>query len=301
MKLVTCLVGKQGAPEVGLVIDGRVLMTRELLATVGVDSAHGSSMISFIQLPQPILKHVLSAGLEATAQKRGYPLPSMRLLPPVPRPGKIIGLGYNYRALCEHEGVTPREEPELFTKLPTSVIGPFDPVTVPRVIDKVDFEAELGVVIGRYCRDVSASEALEYVAGYTVVNDVTAKIIPRPPEAGSVVLALKGCDSFAPTGPCLVTSDEIRDPQNINILCRVNGEERQNFNTSDMVRSVAEVIAYISERITLEPGDLLSTGTSLGIGIVQRPPVFLKNLDVVEIEIRGIGTICNTFMIPALR
>ncbi len=301
MKLATCLVGEQSAPQVGLVLDSRVLMTKELLATVGVDPAYGSSMVNFIQLPQPTLEQVLSAGFEAIAQKRGYPLRSIRLLPPVPRPGKIIGLGYNYRALCEHEGVTPREEPELFTKLPTSVIGPFDPVIVPRVIDKVDFESELGVVIGRYCRDVSVSEALEYVAGYTVVNDVTAKIIPRPPEAGSVVLALKGCDAFAPTGPCLVTADEIQEPQNINILCRVNGEERQNFNTADMVRTVAEVIAYISERITLEPGDLISTGTSLGIGIVQKPPVFLENLDVVEIEIRGIGTICNTFMIPALR
>jgi 2-keto-4-pentenoate hydratase/2-oxohepta-3-ene-1,7-dioic acid hydratase in catechol pathway len=301
MKLVTCLVGEQSAPQVGLVLDSRVLMTRELLTAAEVDPASGSSMVDFIQLPQATLKQVLRSGLEAAAQKHGYPLSSVRLLAPIPRPGKIIGLGYNYRALCEHEGVTPREEPELFTKLPTSVIGPFDRVTVPRVIDKVDFEAELGVVIGRYCRDVSVSEALEYVAGYTVVNDVTAKIIPRPPEAGSVVLALKGCDSFAPTGPCLVTRDEIPDPQNINILCRVNGEERQNFNTSNMVRTVAEVIAYISERITLEPGDILSTGTSLGIGIVQKPPVFLKNLDVVEIEIRGIGTICNTFMIPALR
>lgn len=302
MKLVTCLVGDQSGPQVGLVLgDDRVVMTKELLAAVKGDPAYGSSMVNFIQLTRSILEDVHSAGLEVIAEKGGFPLHSVRLLPPIPRPGKIIGLGYNYRALCKHEGLTPAQEPELFTKMPTSVIGPFDPVMVPRVINKVDFEAELGVVIGRYCRDVPVSKALEYVGGYTVINDVTAKIIPRPPEAKSVVLALKGCDTFAPTGPCLVTSDEIQDPQNMNILCRVNGEEKQNFNTSDMVKTVAEVIAYISERITLEPGDLISTGTSLGIGIIQKPPVFLEHLDVVEIEIQGIGTICNTFIIPALR
>lgn len=301
MKLVRCLVGEQGSAQVGLVLGDHVVVAGDLLNAAKNDHASASSMVNFIQLPPSTLADFHSAGLEATAGKRGYPLRSVRLLPPVPRPSKIIGLGYNYRALCENEGVTPSSEPELFTKMPTSVVGPFDPVIVPWVIDKVDFEAELGVVIGRYCRDVPSSQALEYVGGYTVVNDVTAKVIPRPPEAKSVVLALKGCDTFAPTGPCLVTRDEIEDPQNLTIRCRVNGAETQNFNTSDMVNTVAETIAYISQRITLEPGDLITTGTSLGIGIIQKPPVFLKNLDVVEIEIQGIGTICNTFFIPSLR
>jgi 2-keto-4-pentenoate hydratase/2-oxohepta-3-ene-1,7-dioic acid hydratase in catechol pathway len=298
---VTFLVPEEEGPQVGILVGQRVLPVIDLLETVGGDSTKGWSMIEFFKLSRATQQALQGAAEEAAAERRGYELASVRLMAPVPRPSKIIGMGYNYKALCKNEGVTPGPEPELFTKLPLSVVGPYDPVQVPKVIDKVDFEAELGVVIGRFCRDVSVKDALDYVAGYTCINDVTAKIIPRPPEAGSIILALKGCDTFAPTGPCLVTTDEIKDPQKLNLLCRVNGKEMQNFNTSDMVRTVAELISYISQRITLEPGDLLSTGTSLGIGIIKKPPVFLEDHDVVEVEIEKIGTISNAFAIPGLR
>src|SRR5690606_16537989 len=150
--------------------------------------------------------------------------------------------------------------------------GPFDPVVVPEVIDKVDFEAELAVVIGRRCSQVSESEALDYVGGYTVMDDVTAKIIPRPPESGSVVLALKGVDTFAPIGPAILVADDSVDPPDMRVRCGVNGVQKQDFHSSDMVHTVAQVIEYIAARITLEPGDLITTGTSLGIGIIQKPP-----------------------------
>lgn len=301
MRLVTYRPSKSGVPTVGVLVDETVIPAANLLAHINEDPAEAASMTRFIQLPRQVLSAVDKASRDSSSVSFGVSLDTVRLEAPVPRPSKVIGLGYNYRALCQNEGVTPNTEPELFTKMPTSVTGPTDPVVVPRSIDKVDFEAELGVVIGRTCHNVSEEDALDFVAGYTVINDVTAKVIPRPPEAGSVVLALKGVDTFAPSGPCLLTSDEVSDPQNLQLLCRVNGVEKQNFNSSDMVHTVAQTIAYISERITLEPGDLLSTGTSLGIGIIQKPPVFLQDGDIVECEIPGIGTIRNEFVLLSAR
>lgn len=299
MKLVTYRPNGSGAPTVGVLVADRIVPAAHALAAIGEDPAHAATMERFIQLPRATQASAAKAA--STAGVYGDALANARLEAPVMRPSKIIGLGYNYRALCENEGVTPGAHPELFVKMPTSVVGASDPVVVPPVIDKVDFEAELGVVIGRTCRAVAASEALDYVAGYTVINDVTAKIIPRPPESGSVVLGLKGVDTFCPTGPCLVTTDDIPDPQNLTIRCRVNGIEKQNFHSSDMVHTVAEVIAYVSERITLEPGDMFTTGTSLGIGIIQKPPVFLDDGDVVECEIDGIGVIRNEFILRHVR
>jgi 2-keto-4-pentenoate hydratase/2-oxohepta-3-ene-1,7-dioic acid hydratase in catechol pathway len=299
MKLVTYRPNGSGAPTVGVLLEDRIVPAAHALVAIGEDPAHAATMERFVQLPRETQARVGAAAAADGAFSDA--LATARLEAPVMRPSKVIGLGYNYRALCENEGVTPGEHPELFVKMPTSVVGATDPVVVPRPIDKVDFEAELGVVIGRTCRSVSVADALDYVAGYTVINDVTAKIIPRPPESGSVVLGLKGPDTFCPTGPCLVTPDAVPSPQDLTITCRVNGVEKQNFNTSDMVHTVAEVIAYVSERITLEPGDMFTTGTSLGIGIIQKPPVFLEDGDVVECEIEGIGTIRNEFVLRAVR
>jgi 2-keto-4-pentenoate hydratase/2-oxohepta-3-ene-1,7-dioic acid hydratase in catechol pathway len=301
MKLVTYRPSISGAPTVGVLVEDRVIPAASVLSAVKEDPAHAATMERFIQLPRSVQAKVARASADDALRTVSDAMSDSRLEAPVMRPSKIIGVGYNYTALCENEGVTPGDEPELFVKMPTSVTGPHDPVVVPKVIDSVDFEAELGVVIGTRCRNVSREEALDYVAGYTVINDVTAKIIPRPPEAGSVVVALKGPDTFCPTGPCLLTADEVPDPQNLQLYCRVNGEERQNFNSSDMVRTVAEIIAYVSERITLEPGDMFATGTSLGIGIIQKPPVFLEDGDVVECEIEGIGTIRNEFRLLHVR
>lgn len=299
MRVVTYRPYRSGPPTVGILEQTKVVEAAGLLAKLGEDPANAATMECFIQLPRDVLRRVGEAAKNGDG--RGTPLSEVRLEAPVSRPEKVIGLGYNYRALCENEGVTPGTEPELFVKMPTSVTGPSDPVVVPAVIDKVDFEAELTVVIGRRCSQVKESEALDYVAGYTVMNDVTAKIIPRPPESGSVVLALKGVDTFAPTGPAILLADESVDPQNMRIKCRVNGVEKQDFNSSDMVHTVAQTIEYISARITLEPGDLITTGTSLGIGIIQKPPVFLEDGDVVECEIEGIGTIQNEFVLRHVR
>ena len=294
MRLATFRLKGQQWSQVGLLTKARIQPASNLLSILGKDPSAAADMKDFIQLPWDEQKAVSEAAQEDAAKAGGYLLENVELLAPIPHPSKVIGLGYNYKALCNHENVKIATHPELFAKMPTSVTGPFEPVFVPRSIDKVDYEVELGVVIGKYCKDVSEAAALSFVAGYTIVNDVTAKIIPRPPESGSVVLSLKGADTFAPAGPYLVTKDEIPDPQKLTLLCRVNGQERQKFSTSDMVHSVAKVIEYISERITLVPGDLISTGTSLGIGIIKKPPVFLNHNDVVECEIQGFGSTRNT-------
>lgn len=208
-------------------------------------------------------------------------------------PMVFLGLGYNYKALATNEGLPFNKHPELFAKLPGCAVGHDHPVIVPRVLDKLDFEAELGVVIGRTARRVKARDALGYVGGYTACNDYTAKVIPRPPESGSIIVPLKCPDTFGPMGPTLITAREIPDPQKLTLLCRVNGEEKQRFPTSDMVHTVAEVIEYITARITLNPGDVITTGTSLGIGIIKKPPVFLDDGDVVEVQIEGYPALRN--------
>ncbi|KAA3630752.1 MAG: fumarylacetoacetate hydrolase family protein [Proteobacteria bacterium] len=208
-------------------------------------------------------------------------------------PTVFLGLGYNYKALATKEGVPFNAHPELFAKMPGSAVGHDRPVKVPAVIDKVDYEAELAVVIGKQASRVKAAEALDFVGGYTICNDLTAKLIPRPPESGSVVIPLKAVDTFGPMGPTLVTADEVPDPQALMLYCRINGEEKQRFSTDDMVHSVSEAIEYITARITLNPGDVITTGTSLGIGIIEVPPVFLNPGDVMEVGIEGYPVLRN--------
>jgi len=207
-------------------------------------------------------------------------------------PMVFLGLGYNYKALAQNEGLPFNKHPELFAKLPGCAVGHDHPVRVPKVIDKVDFEAELAVVIGRTARRVKEKDALSYVGGYAACNDYTAKVIPRPKESGSIIIPLKAVDTFGPIGPTLIPAKQV-DPQKLTLLCRVNGEERQRFSTSDMVHTVAQTIEYITARITLNPGDVITTGTSLGIGIIQKPPVFLKEGDVVEVQIEGYPALRN--------
>jgi 2-keto-4-pentenoate hydratase/2-oxohepta-3-ene-1,7-dioic acid hydratase in catechol pathway len=208
-------------------------------------------------------------------------------------PSVFLGLGYNYKALALHEGLPFNKHPELFAKMPGCAVGHEAPVLVPGVIDRIDFEAELAVVIGRTARRVRAKDAFAFIGGYTACNDLTAKVIPRPPESGSIIIPLKCADTFGPMGPTLIPAGQV-DPSKLTMLCRVNGEERQRFATDDMVHSIPEVVEFITARITLHPGDVITTGTSLGIGIIQKPPVFLQEGDVVEVQIEGYPALRNT-------
>ncbi|MDO4558159.1 MAG: fumarylacetoacetate hydrolase family protein [Planctomycetia bacterium] len=217
--------------------------------------------------------------------------------PPVSDPPKILCVGLNYRDHAQECGQTVPDRPVWFNKLPTSLCGPDDPVRIPPVVQFADYEAELVVVIGRGGRNIPISEAMSYVAGYTCGNDVTARDwqFGRP---GGQWFAGKTFDTFAPIGPVLVTPDEL-DPTRLSIECRVNGERRQDSSTSQFIFPIDFLIHEISQVCTLEPGDLIWTGTPPGIGYARTPPVPLRMGDIVEIEIGGIGVLRNPVCAPA--
>jgi 2-keto-4-pentenoate hydratase/2-oxohepta-3-ene-1,7-dioic acid hydratase in catechol pathway len=204
--------------------------------------------------------------------------------------GKIICAGMNYRDHAEEAGLDVPERPVLFAKWPNALVGPGDPIVIPSFTNEVDYEAELGVVIGRRTRDVEPEEALGAVAGFTCVNDVSARDLQF--QDGQWTRA-KSFDTFCPVGPRLVPAAEIPDPQALRIRCLVNGEALQDSSTAHMVFSVAELVAYASRGMTLEPGDLIATGTPAGVGFTREPPVFLRPGDEVTVEIEGIGALTN--------
>lgn len=209
---------------------------------------------------------------------------------PVSTPGKIIAVGLNYIDHASESDVEPPSVPIMFAKWSTCLIADGEPIVIPAGVDEVDWEAELAVVIGRTGRDIPAEDALSYVAGYTCMNDVSARRVQR--EGGQWSPA-KSFDTFGPIGPVLVPAGEIPDPQDLQISARVNGERMQDSNTKHMIFSVAELIAYASRATTLEAGDIISTGTPSGVGAFRPTPIFLNAGDVVEIEIQGIGVLRN--------
>lgn len=242
---------------------------------------------------------VIPMGSDLVAYLRGErpeagpprPLASVRLAAPVSRPEKIICVGLNYRDHAAESGQPVPEEPVLFSKFCNSLIGPGAPIRLPSAAPMlVDYEAELAFVIGRTARRVSTSTALEYVAGYTCANDVSARDLQT---RGGQWLHGKAVDTFLPLGPWLVTSDEIVDPQKLRIRCSINGEVLQDSSTKEMVFGVAELVSFISQTITLSPGDVISTGTPPGVGAARKPPRYLKAGDNVTVSIEGIGDLTN--------
>jgi 2-keto-4-pentenoate hydratase/2-oxohepta-3-ene-1,7-dioic acid hydratase in catechol pathway len=211
--------------------------------------------------------------------------------PPVISPGKILAVGLNYAAHARETNAKLPESPLIFSKCTTALIGPGQQIRLPRISDKVDYEGELAVVIGKEAASVKADSAYDYVAGYAVMNDVTARDIQRREHQW---VRAKGLDTFAPCGPWLVTRDEIGDPNNLDIELRVNGEVRQKSNTSDLIFKVSQLIEFISQDLTLRPGDIITTGTPSGVGFTMQPPIFLKPGDLIEITIENIGTLVNS-------
>lgn len=218
-------------------------------------------------------------------------LDSVELLAPVSRPGSVIAVGLNYADHARETGAEIPAAPVTFAKLPQAVVGPGAAVTwTPDQSEQVDYEAELALVIGRDARDVAVETALDHVLGYTCCNDVSAR---DAQFSDGQWLRAKSFDTFCPLGPWLVTPDEIPDPQDLRIMCRVNGETLQDSTTAEMIFGVAEVISYLSRFLTLRAGDVITTGTPAGVGFGRRPPVFLHAGDTVEVEIEGIGVLAN--------
>jgi acylpyruvate hydrolase len=230
-------------------------------------------------------KAVATASSEAILDRS-----TVTLKAPIPRPGKIICLGLNYRDHAEESNQPLPKYPIVFTKYTNTVIGPGEAIVLPKVTDQVDYEAEFGVVIGRPTRNVSEAEALDYVAGYVPFNDVSARDYQMRTSQWTIG---KTFDTFGPMGPALVTADEIPDPHNLSIRLLLGDEVMQSSNTGFLIFRVNYLIAYLSEVMTLEPGDLISTGTPGGVGAARQPQRFLRPGDLVKVEIEGLGVLEN--------
>ena len=284
MKLVTY--AADGAQRVGAVVDGRVVDVYD----AGVGS---QPMLEFLSAGAPTMD-AARAHL-AEVQRHWQPeahnaLECITLLAPIPRPGKIVAIGRNYADHAAETGVKPFENPRIIAKLPSSVTGPGSVVNRPEGIAKLDYEIELGVVIGRRSKLMSHSQALDAVAGYTILNDVSAREFQFDVSPAQTTFA-KSMDGFCPMGPWIVTADEIPDPQSLALHLRVNGELLQDGNTHDMIFDVAHLIEYISRFMTLEPGDVIATGTPAGVGAFRTPPRWLQPGDRVRLEIASIGVL----------
>ena len=280
MKLATFTQG--GTTRLGRVDEGRIL---------DLSSACP-------QLPRRMVD-LLAAGEKALGQVRSassgasFALSEVRLEAPVPDPQKYLGIGLNYEDHAEEArraGIKIPEHQVWFAKLGSCINGPFDPIVKPAFSEKLDYEVELGVVIGQRCRDVPEDRALDVVAGYTVCNDVTVRDWQHRTPQWTLG---KSFDTHGPFGPWIVTADEIADPQDLEIRLYVNGQLRQRARTVLMIHSIRAQIAHLSQAITLEPGDVIATGTCSGVGIGMDPPQYLQPGDVVRAEVEGIGAIEN--------
>ena len=227
----------------------------------------------------------------AAALTIGEPLRPGMLDGPLKTPSKIVCVGLNYHDHCRETGIAAPERPLIFAKFPSSLVGPDAAIEWPdELTEQVDWEAELAVVIGRRIKRASEREALDAIFGYTAANDVSARDLQF---ADQQWVRAKSLDTFCPLGPVIVTPDEFGDPQDTRLLARVNGETMQDSTTAEMIFGVAEIVSFLSQACTLEPGDLILTGTPWGVGGFRDPPVFLKPGDSVEIEVEGVGVLAN--------
>ena len=224
------------------------------------------------------------------ASGRTYEPDEVRLLAPIARPGKIICVGLNYHDHCREQSIEPPAYPMLFSKFANAVTDPGAPVTRPAATEKLDLECELAVVIGSQASGVSVADAPSVIFGYTILNDVTMRDLQKEDRQW---LRAKGSDGFAPIGPVIVTADEIADPGSLGVRSSVNGETWQDSSTAEMVFDVPTIVAFASRTITLEPGDVIATGTPAGVGHYQTPPRYLSDGDLMRCEIEGIGTLEN--------
>jgi 2-keto-4-pentenoate hydratase/2-oxohepta-3-ene-1,7-dioic acid hydratase in catechol pathway len=228
--------------------------------------------------------------VHAPPSNAGYALGSVKLLAPIPRPRKLICVGLNYRDHAAETGAQIPAVPTIFNKFATAVIGPGDNIVLPRVSKAPDFEAEFAFVIGRGGRRIAAEDWPKHVFGYTLVNDVSARDYQR---ATTQWLMGKTFDTFAPMGPWIVTADEIPDPHSLDIQMEINGEIMQDSNTRELIFKIPDLISFLSSVFTLEPGDIVSTGTPAGVGFARKPPRYLHPGDRVTVKIPGIGELTN--------
>jgi 2-keto-4-pentenoate hydratase/2-oxohepta-3-ene-1,7-dioic acid hydratase in catechol pathway len=301
MKIITYRKG-DGRIRTGVVLDERVLDVSTWITRLAVSNdAQKHNASAGVLATEGGIMRWLQSGSEAIAalashvravsqsQETQYDLlKDVQLYAPVPRPGKVIGVGRNYADHAKETGVAPFEKPRIIFMMSSSLAAPGATVKRPAMVTKMDFEAELAVVIGGYGKDVPASEALALVAGYSILNDLSAREFQFDISPPQTTFA-KSMDGFTPMGPWLVTADEIPDPQVLEVASWLNGVEMQRASTADMLFPVAYLIAYVSQFMTLEPGDVIATGTPAGIGAFRRPPVYLQPGDRLRFEVSKVG------------
>ncbi|MDW8354412.1 MAG: fumarylacetoacetate hydrolase family protein [Bryobacterales bacterium] len=279
MKFVT-FERRPGVPEAGVIADGQV---------IGLSEAGFPDLLSVIAGGEPALRRVAEF-VAAPPASAVTDLSSVKLRAPIPRPPKVICVGLNFADHAAESGLPIPEVPTIFSKFSTAVIGPGEPIVLPRISTEPDYEAELAFVIGKGGRHIPAERWQEHVFGYTNFNDVSARDFQR---ATTQWLMGKTFDTFAPMGPWLVTADEIPDPHSLDITCEINGEVLQHSNTRQFIFRIPDLIAFLSSVFTLEPGDVVSTGTPPGVGFARKPPRFLRPGDEVVVRIQGVGELRN--------
>ncbi len=284
MKLAT-IQTTNGPRPVGVDLDGATPRFVDLLA---VDATLPTTVRDLLESGDGVARAraAFEKGQEAGTFVEGT------LLAPIPEPGKVVCIGLNYRDHAEETGAKIPTEPVVFNKFPQCVVGPESPVVLPAACKTVDYEAELVVVVGKSAKCVSKADALDCVAGYTCGNDVSSRDWQKGRPGGQWLLG-KTPDTFAPTGPWLVTADEIADPHDLGVKLRLNGETMQDGSTKELIFGVDELIAHLTQLFTLQPGDLIFTGTPPGVGMARTPPVWIKQGDRMEVEIDGLGVLGN--------
>lgn len=288
MKLVTFYSGATEAPyRVGALLeDGRVADLTHLISDKPLTA---TAVLRCYDLSNSFSATAIKAVSEGNIWKF-YEPGEVRLAAPVPVPGKIICIGLNYRNHAIESGMEIPKSPIIFSKFSTCAIGHNDPIILPQGSTEVDYETELAFIVGRRAKNVSVKEAMNHVFGYCNFNDVSARDFQF---ADGQWQRGKSCDTFAPFGPFVATTDEITDPHNLQIQLRLNGATMQDSTTAELIFGIPEIIEFLSRSITLEPGDIIATGTPPGVGFARKPPIFMKDGDVVEVEIEGLGVLSN--------
>ncbi|HLW00146.1 MAG TPA: fumarylacetoacetate hydrolase family protein [Ktedonobacterales bacterium] len=316
MRLVTYQ--REGQARIGVLADGQIVdLNRAYRAAIQDSETEDELAVADLRVPTDMIgflrggeasfaaaQHALAfvrQQLESDAntfhaQGIVYAPDEVSLLPPVVRPGKVVCLGLNYRDHAAESGMAVPEYPILFHKVAGSLVGHQQPIVLPRISSQVDYEAELAVIIGRRGKHIFEKEALDYVAGYANANDVSARDLQFRTTQWTTGKML---DTFGPLGPALVTRDEVPDPQKLSIKTILNGQVLQDSSTAAMIFTVAFTVSYLSQLVTLEPGDVIMTGTPPGIGSARTPPIFLKPGDTVTIEIERLGQLTNPVVAEA--
>ena len=287
MKIVTFR-DKAGAGKyrVGALVSENEVV--DLTSLVATESLSAGDLLACFDLASGFLDSAQNALAENSLPRLNRF--KIEIAAPVPRPGKIICIGLNYRDHARESGMAIPTSPIVFSKFSSCAVGANEPIRLPARSAQVDYEAELAFVVGRRAKNVAAAEAMNYVFGYTNFNDVSARDFQF---ADGQWQRGKSCDTFAPMGEFIATRDEIEDPHNLRIRFRLNGMHLQDSNTDQLIFKIPELIEFLSASITLEPGDVVATGTPPGVGFARKPPVFMKDGDVAEVEIEGLGILAN--------